>query len=76
MHHCNGCFYSLTGCHLLTINFPLLILLWYLVLHCLLIRDLPDKSDSDDDFDGSLAPEDGLIVYCSTAELKDEATCS
>ena len=39
-------------------------------------HDLPDKSDNDDDIDVYLDPEDGPIVYCSTAELKDEATCS
>ena len=31
-----------------------------------IMHDLPDKSDSDDDFDGSLDPEDGPIVYYST----------
>ena len=41
-----------------------------------LIHNLPDKSDSDDDFDGYLDPEDGPIVYCSTVELEDEAICS
>ena len=40
------------------------------------MHDLPDKSDSDDDIDSYLDPEDGYIVYCSTAELKDKATCS
>ena len=88
MHHYFVTFFSLplvtcASYHFITLNFSLLILLWSLVLHCLqtqilldLMHDLPDKSDSDDDFDGYLLPEDGPIVYCSAAELKDEATCS
>ena len=34
-----------------------------------LISDLPDESDSDDDFEGYLDPEDGPVAYRSSAEL-------
>lgn len=34
-----------------------------------LISDLPDESDSDDDFEGYLDPEDGPVAYRSAAEL-------
>ena len=63
-HYFVTAFFSLplitcTSYCLITLNSSLLILLWSLVLHCLqtqivldLMHDLPDKSDSDDDFDG------------------------
>ena len=38
-----------------------------------LMHDLPDESDSDDDFDGYLGPEDGPVAYRSAAEIDDEA---
>ena len=37
-----------------------------------LMHDLPDESDSDDEFDGYLEPEDGSVVFRSAAELDDE----
>lgn len=35
-----------------------------------LLNDLPDESDSDDEFDGYLEPEDGPVAYRSAAELQ------
>ena len=35
------------------------------------MHDLPDKSDSDDDFNGYLGPEDGTVAYRSTAEFEE-----
>ena len=37
------------------------------------MHDLPVDSDSDDEFDGYLEPEDGPVVFRSAAELDDEA---
>ena len=33
-----------------------------------LMHDLPDDSESDDDFDGYLEPEDGPVAYRSAAD--------
>ena len=38
-----------------------------------LMHNLPVDSDSDDEFDGYLEPEDGPVVFRSAAELDDEA---
>ena len=38
-----------------------------------LMHDLPVDSDSDDEFDGNLEPEDGPVVFRSAAELDDDA---
>ena len=38
-----------------------------------LMHDLPDESDSDDEFNGYLEPEDRPVVFRSAAELDDEA---
>lgn len=40
------------------------------------MHDLPDESDSDDDFDGYLEPEDGPIAYRNASELEDAETSS
>ena len=36
------------------------------------LHDLPDESDSDEDFDGYLDPEEGPVAYRSTAEFEEE----
>ena len=36
------------------------------------LHDLPDESDSDEDFDGYLDAEEGPVVYRSTAEFEEE----
>ena len=36
------------------------------------MHDLPDESDSEDDFDGYLGPDDGPIAYRSVAETQGE----
>ena len=36
------------------------------------MHDLPDESDSEDDFDGYLGPDDGPIAYRSVAETQEE----
>ena len=37
------------------------------------MRDLPDESDSEDDFDGYLGPDDGPVAYRSVEETQEEA---
>ena len=39
-----------------------------------IMHDLPDESDSDDDFDGYLEPEDGPIAYRNPSELEEVET--
>ena len=39
-----------------------------------IMHDLPDESDSDDDFDGYLEPEDGPIAYRNSLELEEVET--
>ena len=36
------------------------------------LHDLPDESDSDEDFDGYLDAEEGPVVYRSAAEFEEE----
>ena len=36
------------------------------------LHDLPDKLDSDEDFNGYLDAEEGPVVYCSAAKFKEE----
>ena len=36
-----------------------------------IMHDLPDESDSDDDFDGYLEPEDDPIAYHNSLELEE-----
>ena len=36
------------------------------------LHDLPDKSDSDEDFDGYLDPEEGPVAYRSMEEFEEE----
>ena len=38
------------------------------------MEDLPEESDSDEEFDGYLEPEDGPIAYRNASELEDEET--
>lgn len=41
-----------------------------------LMHDLPEESDSDDDFDRYLEPEDGPNAYRNASELEDVETSS
>ena len=38
------------------------------------MHDLPDESDSDDDFDGYLEPEDDPIAYRNPSKLEEVET--
>ena len=40
------------------------------------MHDIPDESDSDDDFDGYLDPEEGPVAYRSIAEVEEETSHS
>ena len=37
------------------------------------LHDIPDESDSDDDFDGYLDAEEGPVAYRSMAEFEEES---
>ena len=37
------------------------------------LHDIPDESDSDEDFDGYLDTDEGPVAYCSVAEFEEES---
>ena len=37
------------------------------------MHDLPDESDSEDDFDGYLGPDEGPIAYHSVTKTQEES---
>lgn len=40
------------------------------------LHDIPDESDSDENFDGYLDADEGPVAYRSVAEFEEECSCS